>query len=370
MTKTYYVPESQQKPSFAANLNMQQIVVKEKERVAVVDLTTHKSYSIDLVSGKGLTKKNETLIKNIEAGSEGTVSRPQAALITLLVGQDGSTLSKYLKEKYSGSHRGDNLQNSDRHFISNKASNEIMDDGKTSAKYLERGLKKYYQQAYPEATEQDYQNYVKTLSQAQSGDMVDVLNAFFSKEVLLYGGYLQEMQLSDIGLAMAMIKLPPGFSISKGNAGFAPKPQVPVKFLDTPATKNGTLNIGAGSKPIQGAYNIDPKPGTSGVHLGDATNLSNIATGSQSRVIMENPYRYDVLNPEVSRVLQSGGTLEITGGLSNKTFNTVYKMSEEELKAAGYTLVSRGQAANAGTSLTTTGQPIRSTMMEIILIKN
>ncbi|WP_378127228.1 RHS repeat-associated core domain-containing protein [Cohnella boryungensis] len=367
VTKTYYAPESQQKSSLAANFNMPQIplVVKEKERVAVLDLTTHKLDSIDLVSGKGLTKKNETLIKNIVAGSEGTVSRPQAALITLLLGQDNSTFSKYLQEKYSGSYLGKDMQSSDRHFVSNKASNEIMKNGKISIKAFERGLKKYYHQAFQEATEQDYQNYVKTLNQAQSGDMVDVLNAYFSKEALLYGGYSQDMALAEVGWAMMFRSA--GFSISKGVVKFAPKAQV---FLNTPAAKNGTLNIGAGSKPIQGAYNIDAKPGASGVHLGDATNLSNVATGSQSRVIMENPYRYDVLNPEVSRVLQRGGTLEITGGLSNKTFNTVYKMSDEELKAAGYTLVSKGQAANAGTSLTTTGEPIRSMIMEIILKKN
>jgi len=95
-----------------------------------------------------------------------------------------------------------------------------------------------------------------------------------------------------------------------------------------------------------------------------------VATGSQSKVIFQNPYKYDVLNPEVSRVLQSGGTVEITGGLSNKTFNTIYKMSEAELQAVGYTLVSRGQASNATQGLTTTGEVIKSTIMEIILKKN
>jgi len=34
------------------------------------------------------------------------------------------------------------------------------------------------------------------------------------------------------------------------------------KYLNAPATKSGTLNIGAGSKPIEGAYNINVKPNT------------------------------------------------------------------------------------------------------------
>jgi hypothetical protein len=226
VTKTYNVAESQHKPNFAANLNIPQLplVVKEKERIAVVDLTTHKSDSIDLVSGKGLTKKRETLIKNIAAGSEGTVSRPQAALITLLLGQDNSTFSKHLEEKYSGSFSGDliNKESSNEYFIVNLTSSEIMDVGKT---HNEKGLKRCYKQIYPEATEQDFQNYVKTLSQAQSGDMVDVLVAFFSKEVLLYGRYNRDGDLANI--ALAMTRLPLGFGISKGVAKFAPKPEVP-----------------------------------------------------------------------------------------------------------------------------------------------
>lgn len=55
--------------------------------------------------------------------------------------------------------------------------------------------------------------------------------------------------------------------------------------------KNGTINVGAGKQPIPDAYNIDLKAAPDlGIHYGDANNLSNIATGSQKRVIINNPY--------------------------------------------------------------------------------
>ncbi|MCL1982496.1 MAG: hypothetical protein FWG53_05300 [Clostridiales bacterium] len=143
-----------------------------------------------------------------------------------------------------------------------------------------------------------------------------------------------------------------------------------AKYLETPATKNGTLNIGAGQRPLEGAYNIDINPAVPGVNMGNVTNLSNIATGSQSKIIMQNPYGYDVLTSEVSRALQKGGTLEITGGMSNPAFNMVYKMTEVELNSAGYSFVSKGQAVNAAQGYKTTGEEIQGTVMEIILKKN
>lgn len=140
-------------------------------------------------------------------------------------------------------------------------------------------------------------------------------------------------------------------------------------FLSKPATSNGTLNIGAGSKPISGAYNIDINPSATGVYAGDATNLSGIVTGSQNRIVIQNPYNYNALNPEVSRVLQNGGTIEISGGMSNKWFNSIYKMSESELNSLGYSTVSRGQATSVGTGFTTQGEAIKSNIMEIVLKK-
>jgi len=85
---------------------------------------------------------------------------------------------------------------------------------------------------------------------------------------------------------------------------------------------------------------------------------------------MQNPYKYDVLNPEVSRVLESGGTVEITGGLKNGTFNKLYKMSEAELQEAGYTLVSKREIPNPVKGNRTDGEPVRGSVFEIVLRKN
>ncbi|MDL2302656.1 hypothetical protein LJC58_09965 [Lachnospiraceae bacterium OttesenSCG-928-D06] len=84
---------------------------------------------------------------------------------------------------------------------------------------------------------------------------------------------------------------------------------------------------------------------------------------------MENPYGYDPLNPEVSRVLESGGTVEITGGMSNKYFNRIYNMSDADLQGAGYDVISRRAASNVTPACTTSGEPIKSNIMEIILQK-
>ena len=140
-------------------------------------------------------------------------------------------------------------------------------------------------------------------------------------------------------------------------------------FLSKPATSNGTLNIGAGSKPISGAYNIDINPSATGVYAGDAANLSGIVSGSQSRIVIQNPYNFNALNSEISRVLKKGGTIEISGGMSNKWFNSIYKMSESELNSLGYSTVSRGQATSAGTGFTIQGEAIKSNIMEIVLKK-
>ena len=86
-----------------------------------------------------------------------------------------------------------------------------------------------------------------------------------------------------------------------------------LPFLNAPATQNGTLVIGAGARPHPGAYNIDINPRVPGVHRGDGTSLGNVRTGSQTRIIIENPRYFDPLNPEIRRVLAPGGTIEITG---------------------------------------------------------
>ena len=140
------------------------------------------------------------------------------------------------------------------------------------------------------------------------------------------------------------------------------------RYLDQPA-QGGVLNIGAGTRPIENAYNIDINPTVDGVYQGSASDLGNISTGSQSKIIMQNPYRYDVLNTEVNRVLQTGGTIEISGGMSNKTFNQVYKMAEEKLYKLGYEVVSKRAMEDIEKGFTTNGQTIKGKILEIVLRK-
>ena len=65
------------------------------------------------------------------------------------------------------------------------------------------------------------------------------------------------------------------FGPGSGRGG-AKEVEIP-KYLLEPAKENGMLNIGAGKKTIEGAYNIDYKNANPqiGVHQGDATDLSN-----------------------------------------------------------------------------------------------
>lgn len=97
--------------------------------------------------------------------------------------------------------------------------------------------------------------------------------------------------------------------------------------------------------------------------------LNNVATGSQSKIIMQNPYKYDVLNPEINRVLQNGGIVEISGGLTNGTFKKVYNMSLEKLRELGYEIIFKGMVENTEKGFTTTGKPVESTIFKIILRK-
>ena len=100
-------------------------------------------------------------------------------------------------------------------------------------------------------------------------------------------------------------------------------------YLSEPALQDGVLSIGAGKKPIEGAYNIDTNPIAEGVYMGDATDLGNIASGSQKLIIIENPYGYDPLNSEILRVLATDGTIEITGARSNRYANKTPKRASE-----------------------------------------
>ncbi|WP_239329265.1 RHS repeat-associated core domain-containing protein [Paenibacillus sp. ACRRX] len=145
----------------------------------------------------------------------------------------------------------------------------------------------------------------------------------------------------------------------KAAASAAGGNKVAGKFLDAPATSNGTLNIGARGKPTEGAYNIDINPKASGVHYGDATNLSNIKTGSQSKIIIENPYGYDPLNPEVMRVLSKNGEIKITGSRSNMN-KLVKTLDDRGLKLKG----EGREIPNDGSFKTTDGENIKSVMLD------
>jgi len=131
------------------------------------------------------------------------------------------------------------------------------------------------------------------------------------------------------------------------------------QYLQKPADENGTLNIGARGKPTEGAYNIDIDPKASGVHYGDATKLTNIKTGSQSKIFIENPYGYDPLNTEVTRVLSRNGEIIITGSRSNMN-KLVRTLDDKGLKIKG----ERREIPNDGSYLTTDGENIKSPMLD------
>ena len=86
---------------------------------------------------------------------------------------------------------------------------------------------------------------------------------------------------------------------------------------------------------------IDINPKVGGVHYGDATNLVNVPTGSQSKVIIENPFRFNPYNSEILRVLQKGGELKVTGVESNKYFNSIIEDIDKKIIKVpeGYELI-------------------------------
>ena len=104
----------------------------------------------------------------------------------------------------------------------------------------------------------------------------------------------------------------------------------PPNYLTKPE-QGGTLVIAAGNNPIEGAHNIDINENIEiGVFKGDATNLVNVPTGSQAKVIIENPFGFYPTNSEILRVLQKGGELRITGTESNRFFRKMFKKRKGE----------------------------------------
>ena len=114
---------------------------------------------------------------------------------------------------------------------------------------------------------------------------------------------------------------------------------------DSSVSKN-ILNVGAGDSPIPCAINIDIEPNASGIIYGDANNLSQFASGQFDHVIALNPYKYNLLDSDVPRVLKYGGIMSITGNYSNRYFKEIYNASPEALRQAGFEIVSKGDAGS------------------------
>ncbi|MCV4262101.1 RHS repeat-associated core domain-containing protein, partial [Pseudomonas capsici] len=136
-------------------------------------------------------------------------------------------------------------------------------------------------------------------------------------------------------------------------------------YLDKAADSDGALNIGAGSNPIEGYYNIDIDPKVPGVHAGDATDLSGIKTGSQSHINMDNPYGYDPLNSEVLRVLSADGQITMTGSANA---NKYIKKSLRRLEELGLKIVSQTKVNPEGFK-TVGGEQIASRELDQFIIK-
>ncbi|WP_419789266.1 RHS repeat-associated core domain-containing protein [Pseudomonas koreensis] len=146
------------------------------------------------------------------------------------------------------------------------------------------------------------------------------------------------------------------------------KPATPVKtgnYLDKPANADGSLNIGAGTNPIEGYYNIDIDPKAPGVHAGNATDLSSIKSGSQSHINMDNPYGYDPLNPEILRVLADNGQITLTG---SAFANKYIKKSLKKIEELGLRIVSQTKVDPKGFK-TIDGNQIESKQLDQFIIE-
>ena len=106
------------------------------------------------------------------------------------------------------------------------------------------------------------------------------------------------------------------------------------------------LNVGAGDSPIPCATNININPSAAGVIFGDANDLSQFVSGQFDHVMALNPYKYNLLDSDVPRVLKEGGIMSVTGNYSNKYFKSIYNASPEVLRQAGFEVVSRGDAGS------------------------
>ncbi|MWP63316.1 hypothetical protein, partial [Gilliamella sp. Pas-s25] len=81
----------------------------------------------------------------------------------------------------------------------------------------------------------------------------------------------------------------------------------------------------------------------------------NIATGSQNKIIMENPYKYDPLGSEILRVLDNNGTIIIKGSWNNPSMKNIEKIAADK----GFTLSEKNVISSKGYSQSN-GKPIQN----------
>lgn len=86
-----------------------------------------------------------------------------------------------------------------------------------------------------------------------------------------------------------------------------------------------------------------------------------------------NPYNYNLLESDASRVLKEGGVMTVTGNYSNKYFKKIFNASPETLSQAGFEIVSKGEASSIfvryGGKVTGGVRKTQGTPVQIILRK-
>lgn len=184
--------------------------------------------------------------------------------------------------------------------------------------------------------------FANSLSKAELNDLAAIMELYKNNLIENPSALLNEISttLSENGAYKIVYDRANNTIIKQINAGNGTG-----GYLNKPE-QGGTLNIGAGNKPIEGAYNISHPdyPMGKGVYPGNANDLPNIATGSQNRIIMENPYKYDPLNNEILRVLSSEGTITIKGSISNGTLRNLEKNASDK----GLVLINKTKVPNNG----------------------
>lgn len=106
------------------------------------------------------------------------------------------------------------------------------------------------------------------------------------------------------------------------------------------------------------------------VYAGNADNLAGINSQSQSLIIMQNPYGFNPLNPEIIRVLHPNGKIVITASLNTKgqINNKFANQAIKEAESKGFK-VSKKPVQNNGFNQSD-GNPIKSeSFIEITITK-